>query len=185
MADKIMLIRHAEKPDDPPPNFGVDEAGRQNQDELAVRGWQRAGALAGLLSTHVAQSRDPALAAPQAIFATAAVHHSRSLRPQHTVGPLAALLGIMPDVDFGVGDEADLVSAAKAAPGVVLIAWHHEKIPAVANALVGDATTCPQEWPIERFDMIWVFDRNAGQPSWSFFQVPQLLLAGDTAIPIS
>ncbi len=100
MADKIMLIRHAEKPDVPPPNFGVDEAGQQDPDELVVRGWQRAGGLSCLFSPGVAQCRDPALAMPLAIYATAAVHHSRSLRPQHTVGPLAALLGIATECRF-------------------------------------------------------------------------------------
>jgi len=90
----------------------------------------------------------------------------------------------MPNVDFTVGNEADLVGAAKAAPGAVLIAWHHEKIPAVANAIVGDARTCPQDWPNERFDMIWVFDREAGHAAWHFSQVPQLLIAGDIATSI-
>ena len=184
MADKIMLIRHAEKPDDPPPTFGVDEAGQQNPEELTVRGWQRAGALACLFSPRMAPSRDPALATPEAIFATAAVHHPRSLRPQHTVRPLAAVLAITPNVDFTVGDEADLAGAAQGAPGAVLISWHHEAIPAIANAILGNATTCPQHWPDERFDMIWVFDRNAGQSSWRFSQVPQLLLAGDSDNPI-
>ena len=61
MADKIMLIRHAEKPDAPPPKFGVDEAGQQNPDELVVCRWQRAGALTCLFSPRTAQSRNPAL----------------------------------------------------------------------------------------------------------------------------
>ncbi len=138
MADKIMLIRHAEKPDVLPPNFGVDEAGQQDPDELVVRGWQRAGALACLFSPRMAQCRDPVLATPRAIYATAAGNRSRSLRPQHTVGPLVARLGIMPNIGFEVGDEADLIGAAKAAPGPVLIAWHHKKIPTVANAIIGD-----------------------------------------------
>jgi len=183
MADKIMLIRHAEKPDEPPPKFGVDEAGQQNAEELTVRGWQRAGALARLFSPRAVQGRDPALATPQAIFATAAAHHARSLRPQHTVGPLAARLGITPNLDFTVGQENDLAGAAQAAPGAVLISWHHEAIPAIANAIIGNATTCPQHWPGERFDVIWVFD--AGQSSWRFSQVPQLLLAGDADNPIA
>ena len=184
MADKIMLIRHGEKPDDHPPNFGVDEAGRQNPDELVVRGWQRAGALTCLFSPEAVGSRNPALATPQAIFATAAALHGHSLRPQHTVGPLAARLGITANLDFAVGGETDLVGAATASLGAVLIAWHHEMIPAIANTIIGNATTCPQHWPGERFDMIWTFDRVAGQPSWRFSQVPQLLLAGDFADPI-
>jgi hypothetical protein len=184
MADKIMLIRHAEKPDDLPPDFGVDEAGRQNPDELVVRGWQRAGALACLFSPRMAQCRDPALATPRAIYASAAVQHSRSLRPQHTVEPLAAWLRITPNVSFAVGGEAELAGAATGAPGAVLIAWHHEKIPAIANAIIGNGTTCPQHWPGERYDMIWVFDRNAEHGAWHFSQVPQSLLAGDRATPI-
>jgi hypothetical protein len=184
MADKIMLIRHAEKPDDPPPNFGVDEAGRQNPDELVVRGWQRAGALVCLFSPGAAGSRNPALATPQAIFATGVALHGHSLRPQHTVAPLAARLGIRANFDFAVGAETDLVGAATTSLGAVLIAWHHEKIPAIANVIIGNTTSSPQHWPDSRFDVIWVFDRVAGQPSWRFSQVPQLLLAGDSANPI-
>lgn len=184
MADKIMLIRHAEKPDEPPPNFGVDEAGQQDPEELIVRGWQRAGALAHLFSPAAAGGRNSALATPQVIYAAAAVHHSHSLRPQHTVAPLAARLGITPKIDFAVGEEADLAGAVKAEAGSVLVAWHHERIPSLANAIIRDTTSCPQHWPGERFDMIWVFDRTAGQ-AWRFSQIPQSLLAGDTTDPIT
>ena len=45
---KIMLVRHAEKPGEPPPPHGVDPAGEKDKDSLIVRGWQRAGALACL-----------------------------------------------------------------------------------------------------------------------------------------
>ena len=31
--------------------------------------------------------------------------------------------------------------------GPVLIAWEHENIPAIVNAIVGNKTTCPQKWP--------------------------------------
>jgi len=157
MADKIMLIRHAEKPDDPPPNFGVDEVGRQSPDNLTVRGWQRAGALACLFSPQMAQSRHRALATPQTIYATAAGRGARSLRPQHTVAPLGAVLGIAANIDFTVGQEDDIAGAAQAAPGAVLIAWHYKTIPAVANAIIGNKTTCPQNWPGEiRHDLgVW------------------------------
>jgi hypothetical protein len=45
-ANKIMVIRHAEKPDDSGTVFGVTTEGLQDPEELTVRGWQRAGALA-------------------------------------------------------------------------------------------------------------------------------------------
>jgi hypothetical protein len=64
----------------------------------------------------------------------------------------------------------------------VLIGWHHEAIPALANAILGDTTTAPQKWPGDRFDMIWVFVNKGGK--WNFHQVPQMVLAGDSDEPI-
>jgi len=43
-AQKIMIIRHAEKPEHHGPR-GVDENGNEDKESLTVRGWQRAGAL--------------------------------------------------------------------------------------------------------------------------------------------
>ena len=182
MADKIMLIRHAEKPGEPaPPPFGVDESGAQNSDELIVRGWQRAGALACLFSSWGVPIH-AGLLVPVTIYAAAVAHHSHSLRPQHTVAPLCARLGINPIIDIALGNEATLAVQAQAAVGPVLIAWHHEAIPELANIILGNTTTCPQEWDATRFDLVWVFDRTA--TGWQFSQVPQLLLAGDSVTPI-
>ena len=44
-----MVIRHAEKPDDAGTISGIDVNGNQNREELTVRGWQRAGALARII----------------------------------------------------------------------------------------------------------------------------------------
>jgi hypothetical protein len=185
MADKIMLIRHGEKPGEPPPPFGVDETGQEDQEELAVRGWQRAGAIACLFAEWTAASRPPGLTTPRTIYASAVVHHGgRSLRPQRTVKPLAAVLEIAVDTQFALGDEPNLAVAAQQTPNSVLIAWHHEAIPTLANAILGSDTMCPQHWPEERFDVVWVFDRAPGQVGWQFSQVPQMLLAGDRPNPI-
>lgn len=37
----------------------------------------------------------------------------------------------------------------------------------------------PQAWPDDRFDLVWVFERE--DEDWRFSQVPQLLLSGDSA----
>jgi hypothetical protein len=39
---------------------------------------------------------------------------------------------------------------------------------------------CPDEWPEERFDVVWILDRDedAGG-AWRFAQVPQRLLPHD------
>lgn len=179
MANRIMVVRHAEKPDVPPPIFGVGINGNQNPESLIVRGWQRAGALAVLFSTTGAPTREH-LAVPATIYATKS--HTHSQRPIETVSVAAALLGLTTDEEFKTGDEVRLATSAEAATGPVLIGWHHEAIPALANAILGDTTTAPQKWPGDRFDVIWVFVLKDSK--WEFHQVPQLVLAGDSDQPI-
>jgi hypothetical protein len=184
-ADKIMLIRHAEKPSDDGKVQGVTATGTQDAEELVVRGWQRSGALVRLFSPRAGKFSDSRLAEPITIFASAAGKHSKSLRPQHTVLELAKELKQPLDLRFAKGDEVDLVKAVLAAPGPVLIGWEHEVIPDIANLIVGNKTTCPQKWPDSRFDLVWVFARREAARSWDFAQVPQLLLPGDSDAPIA
>lgn len=80
-ATKIMLIRHAEKPDGDVQ--GVTAAGAKDPEELVVRGWQRSGALVRLFAPRDGKFVDPHLAQPRTIFASAVGKHSNSLRP-HT-----------------------------------------------------------------------------------------------------
>ncbi len=180
-ANKIMLIRHAEKPEGK--DAGVSTDGKQNDEELIVRGWQRSGGLVRLFAPLNGTFVDPHLAQPKTIFASGVGKHSESLRPQHTVLELATVLGLTLQTKYLKGDEADLAKAAVAANGPVLIAWEHEAIPDVLNAIVGNKTTCPQKWPGSRFDMVWVLDAKSSG-DWSFEQVPQLLLSGDSDKPI-
>jgi hypothetical protein len=174
-ATRIMLIRHAEKPDDK--DGGVDQKGEPDKHDLIVRGWQRAGALVQFY----ANPRDPnsPIKRPATIFATEPNSGSESNRPLHTVTPLAKFLNLNIDSRIAEGSEDALVQAAVAANGVVLIAWHHEKIPAIAN-LVLQNKSAPQKWPGDRFDVVWIFTREAPTAPWKFAQAPQLLLAGDS-----
>jgi hypothetical protein len=180
--NKIMLIRHAEKPDGT--NAGVSAEGDQDDEELIVRGWQRSGGLVRLFAPRDGKFVDPHLAQPKTIFASGTGKHSNSLRPQHTVLELATVLGLTLQTEYLKGDEADLAPAAVAATGPVLIAWEHEAIPDIVNAIVGNDTTCPQKWSGSRFDLVWVLDAKSGG-GWSFTQVPQLLLSGDSDQPIT
>lgn len=184
MADKIMVVRHGEKPGSPPPPNGVDSHGVVNQDCLIPRGWQRSGALACLFSDMGAAARKH-LAVPTKVYATDPA--SKSKRPKETVSGVSQLQlnGADPDTTWGEGDEVTLVNHAKedAKKGPVLIGWHHEKIPAIANAIIGNNTTAPQHWPGKRFDMVWVFELQS-DGTWKFDQVPQLMLYGDSDKPI-
>jgi hypothetical protein len=91
---------------------------------------------------------------------------------------LASALRLKLDLRFAKGDEAGLAESAIAANGQVLIAWEHEAISGIANHVLGSSTICPQKWPGSRFDLVWIFDRQGN--GWSFAQVPQLLLSGDS-----
>src|SRR5215471_5095305 len=103
MAPRILLIRHAEKPDNE--SRGVNSDGSPDEKSLTVRGWQRAGAL-------FAQ-----FAEAKFLFAS----HSSSSRPRQTLEPLSAKQNVQLNLDFGKGDESRLVDAAKTSDGVVLI----------------------------------------------------------------
>jgi hypothetical protein len=184
-ASKIMIVRHAEKPTEPgetPEIDGVSADGQQDPEELIVRGWQRSGGLVRLFAPRDGHFVDPHLALPGTIFASGVAHHSKSLRPQHTVLELANVLGLQLSTQFIKDDYDPMADAAVATNGIVLIAWEHQFIPAIGNRIVGNSTTVPQTWPGNRFDVVWVFDRQGA--GWAFSQVPQLLLSGDSATPI-
>jgi hypothetical protein len=181
-----MVIRHAEKPTS---QFtGVKETGESSAHDLIVRGWQRAGALACLFAPARGPLQDPLLASPEFIFASAAADdpdpgNSKSRRPQETVTQLAQLLGVDIDLNFSKGQEGNLVAAAQQCSGPVLIAWQHENINAIANAILGN-DSAPQDWPGGRFDVVFVFTLDAVDGTYSFAQVTQRLLTGDSADPI-
>ena len=86
-------------------------------------------------------------------------------------------------MNFSKGQEKELVAAAVASPGTVLIAWQHENIAAIANAIPGGGQA-PQNWPGSRFDVVFVFTLDAATGKYRFAQVMQRVLAGDSASPI-
>ena len=178
---KIMLIRHAEKPNG---DGGVMPDGTPNPEALTATGWLRADALVALFAPPDGHFANPHVATPQILLASGIATHSKSLRPQQTVAPLAAKLDLTINTSYTKGNEAGLVQAAATIGGVVLIAWEHEAIPGIAELLMNDGQSVPQHWPGQRFDLIWVFDRPTGGGKWSFTQVPQQLLPGDSTDPI-
>lgn len=182
-ATKIMLIRHGEKPAMDGSVRGVSLQGEQSPDELTVRGWQRAGALVTFFAPRQADIRRPGIDVPQHLFAPGQTTQVRSVRAEHTIGPLSESLRLPISKDFRKGDEEALAAAVVQRPGVVLVAWEHRAIVSIANALMVSAERTPQTWPDERFDIVWVFERGDG--GWTFTQVPQLLLHGDSVGLIS
>jgi hypothetical protein len=181
----IFVIRHAEKPEGD--DQGVDQKGSADEEALIVRGWQRAGALAVFFGS------TEGLPAPDRIYAAAAEKHhgtsdakvgSKSKRPTETVTPLAAKLGQTIDGTWSKGQEKELVNDVTALDGTTLVCWQHEAIPQIAGLILGSAKGVPSPWPGDRFDVVWRFT-SSGSGGWTFDQVCQQVLAGDSAQPIT
>ena len=195
MGTTIMVIRHGEKPDGigNGNQSGIDQNGNSDPESLTVRGWARAGALAVLLALAPPLNNE-VLARPTAIYASAPVKtrdtegdrigtHSR--RPSQTISLLANKLEVDPDLSFTLGQEAQMVTAAKATGGIVLVCWEHEAIPAIAGEISGkDSPAAQLKWPKQRFDIVWIFENEDGISSWTFRQVCQRVLDGDSSQPI-
>lgn len=183
-APKIMIIRHAEKPDENPPPHGVDPDGDHDSEALSVRGWQRAGALAVLFAPSAGPLQNAALATPRFVFASKRDKDNGSDRPQQTVSPLIDKLGkaVRVNFEFGIGEERELATRAMACDGPLLISWAHDDIPDIVKGLSLSKKTqamVPDEWPDARFDLVWVFDLDPTSQDYRFSQQPQFLLSGD------
>ncbi len=190
---QIYIIRHGEKPADPPTPkapptapFGVDIDGDQSIHSLLPRGWQRSGALTVLFA--------PAVGPPQAGLSTPSTllspdyghpHKTQGHRTYQTIQGLSDRLGVKINSPVAEGHEPALARAVVADyTGVVLICWEHHHIPAIAAGLpTVPGTQIPATWPGDRFDVIWSFTLAPdGSPAeYVFSQVPQQLLAGDAA----
>jgi len=180
MPTTIMIIRHAEKPLKSDDARGVDTDGANDKHSLTVTGWARAGALVELLASH--RNPPPAgLRRPDGLVASEG-GGSNSTRPAETLVPLAAKLGLEVDTTFSRGQEAELVAALAGRAGAVLVAWQHESISDIVAHLGAVTPAPPVGWPDSRYDVVWVFEGGSGK--WTFRQVPQLLLAGDSAEPL-
>jgi hypothetical protein len=72
---KIMMIRHAERPNGA---AGVMPDGTANPEALTPAGWQRAGALVGLFVPPDGHFAETHLATPRTIYASGVGHHSKA-----------------------------------------------------------------------------------------------------------
>ena len=156
----ILLIRHAEKLTD-------------GRIDLSPIGFERAR----LLPKVFASGARPDLPTPQVLFATRESPHSN--RPIQTVTPLATALHLPIDDSFRDNDYRALAStllSGKYAGKVVLVVWHHGKIPQLATAL--GATPPYKPWPEQQYDRIWRIDYVNGKVTIQ--DLPYALLPGDS-----
>ncbi len=177
---RIMIIRHAEKPLPGRQDRSVCINGFHAKHELTVRGWQRAAALVRFFTR---PDDHPSISPPRTIFAATATVVSPSLRSQRTVEPLAFALGLPVDLGHAEHEEAALAAAVLAAPPPVLIAWHHHSIPELVRLISEGAAPCPSEWPDDRYDLVWTLDRSSPGDNWVFHQAAQRLFPHDRPAP--
>lgn len=178
---RIMIIRHAEKPVAGRQDRSVCINGYHKKHELTVRGWQRAAALVRFFA--MPTDAHP-VSLPRSIFAAAATPTSPSLRSQRTLEPLSSALGIPINLDHAEYEEAALALAVLAAEPPVLIAWHHHSIPQLARHIAGESLAVPADWPDDRYDVVWTLDREPPTGAWQFRQAPQQLFPHDRPHPI-
>ncbi|MFY9622285.1 MAG: hypothetical protein WAQ99_20885 [Pyrinomonadaceae bacterium] len=193
---QVLIIRHGEKVGEPK----KDDDGGNN---LSIRGSARAAALpslfapgqsqlacdlvldldphqfAGTYETVPIKGTRPRFSTPQSIFATARSKHSQ--RPIETVTPTAIALNL-PLIDRFADKEGDIEKMVKAilnepafAGEVVLVCWHHGKIPAIAKAL---GIPKPPKWDGKVFDRVWQITFEKGKAKLE--DLPQMLLYGDS-----
>lgn len=177
MSKKVMLIRHAEKPIPGKVN-GVRAKGEIDDASLTPLGWQRCGALVQFFERPTA----PHIARPDHLFAVRydMDDANSSRRPKQTLRAISHSFGLPINDSFGKEQEPKLVAAIDKLEGTVLVAWSHENILKIVSAMQVEAAL-PAEWPDDRFDLVWVFDRV--RVTWKFTQVTQCVLAGDSDAP--
>ena len=157
----ILIVRHAEKLTD----------GRL---DLSPVGFQRAALLPKLFVPTGVRADLPT---PQVLIATHQSAHSN--RPVETITPLANALKLPIDSKVMNDDYAVLAASllsGKYAGKVVLVSWHHGKIPALAEAL--GAKPPYAKWPEEQFDRVWRIDYVDGKVTLR--DLPQALMPGDS-----
>lgn len=140
---QIILLRHADKPDDP-----------QNP-HLSPAGVKRSERLVGFITDDPAMKR---FGPPVAIYATRTTKDDDGQRTQETVAPLARALKLQVQTP-ALGKNYDVVAREVLgnpayAGKTVLICWNHEEIPQLAAAL--GVRPMPAKWKGSVFDAVYV-----------------------------
>lgn len=187
-----MILRHAEKPPDPPNKKGpwdVQEDGQSGGGKsLIVPGWQRAGALVHLFAPYKSNPTTPGIETPTRIYA-ASPKGTETQRPWETVTPLAAWLGYTENsgklnTSYKIGDEKDLVKSVLGHSSPVLICWEHlhimpDMIGEINKAYsIANYNEIPKQFP-DVFYLVWILDLKGGKYTWS--SVRQNLIPGDAS----
>ena len=147
---QIIVIRHAEKPDD------------KSNPHLAPAGVERARRLVAYLTTEKALL---AFGPPAAIFATATTSHEGGQRSQETVAPLAEALRLPVRADLTSKEFARFAKRLRADRSLdgksVVVCGNHEWLPQLAEAL--GVSPQPPRWKKHDYDQVYVITYEGGR----------------------
>jgi hypothetical protein len=145
---KILLLRHAEKPDGPR-NPDLTEAGRARADKLA-------------------QFIPATFGKPDFVFAAAVAKNS--VRAYLTMRPLCDAIGVALDASTKAKAYRDLATRLLSDPvfagKLVVICWAHGELPKFADALNAPKGDYPDPWDDSVFNLILQLDYSgSGEPT--------------------
>jgi hypothetical protein len=165
LPSRIIIIRHAEKPDD------------DTQPDLSEAGRARAAAMPGFFSSNSVILEK---SSPDVIYAMVGAHGDSTQRPLETVQPLSQALQKPVDNTFKNSHIQDLIQQLLTNPAlndkVVLICWNREGPPVFAAGL--GVVNVPK-WKSATFDHFWVLDFNNDGIA-NFRDLPEMLMPGDS-----
>ncbi len=162
---QIILIRHAEKPDD------------SDNINLSEIGFKRAERLAQIfdLQPNLAQ-----FGPPVALFAPPYILNKNSKRSIQTLTPLSQKINIQINTSYKKNDYTLLAQNILSNPDynnkTVMISWVHSKIVDLANAL---GSSPSEKWKGSVFDRMWVIKFDSSGKATSV-DMGQRLLIGDS-----
>lgn len=136
---RIVLIRHAEKPDD--------------GDNLSCTGLNRSLKLPAVLKAK--------FGLPDHIFVPSPNEgkQTKNLRMLQTVTPFAGEYNLPINTNYNVEDAASLVKKLAKTGGTSLVVWEHKELPEIASML---GVKQVPNWKASDYDSIWIisFDNN-------------------------
>ena len=155
MPKLILLMRHAEKPDDPADPL-LSPAGEVRAKQLATYIPQTFGAIGHLFASAPSQN---------------------SVRPIATITPLSKAIGVPINQDFADQDYPaladELLEDGAYDNASVLICWHHGHLPDFAEALGAPPIQVGGRWDPLVFNLIWRLDYAPGSATPAFSAITQ------------
>ena len=162
---QIILLRHAEKPDDPA------------AEHLSARGNERAVALVSLLGRSSLLTSNAPVAA---LYASRVTKHDRGHRTGETIAPLSKDLGLPVNTTYDSDKYSLLALSVLNNPAysgkTVIVCWTHHDLAQLAGAF--GVRPQPDHWKEKTFDRLWVVSYREGRAELR--NVPQRLLKDDS-----